>query len=198
MVICSLWIKMCGLIAPYSSKFFFVEFDLFPACCILSIMKQKKAGFTLVELLIVMGVITIMIAAALPSIRAFQREAWTMKAQTDLRTISIAMEAFYKNRSHYPGRNGDWQAELMNEPNPILTNHLYDPFDPRKDSLYKFDHSGWTSMEAKYYIVNTCKMEPHVHWQWESWAAAHHASVNQQGIVTYEGHVIWGGNGHLQ
>lgn len=157
---------------------------------------MKKTGFTLIELLIVMGVIAIIIAAALPSFKAFQREAWQTQALGDLKTLQVAIETFYKNRGHYPGRNGDWEAELMNEPNPILTNHLYDPFNPKKNTIYEFDHSGWTSMEAFYYIVNTDRMDPHYHPPWEGYHR--HASVTQQGIVSWEGVVIWRSNGHAQ
>ena len=65
-------------------------------------MKRSKA-FTLIELLIVMAVIAILIAIAIPSFRGMQTEARQTKAQGDTRVLKIAVESYYKNHTNtYP------------------------------------------------------------------------------------------------
>ena len=63
---------------------------------------MRRKGFTLIELLIVMAVIAILIAIAIPSFRGMQNEARKTKAQGDLRPIKIAVESYYKNNGVYP------------------------------------------------------------------------------------------------
>ena len=69
-------------------------------------MKQRqtgrKRGFTLIELLIVIAVILILIAIALPNFLAAQIRAKTARAEADLRNLATAIEFFRTEHSHYP------------------------------------------------------------------------------------------------
>jgi len=56
---------------------------------------MKKRGFTIIELLIVMAVIAILVGIAVPSFRAIQNQAWTAKAQGDIKVIKMACESYY-------------------------------------------------------------------------------------------------------
>jgi hypothetical protein len=117
------------------------------------------------------------------------------KAQGDLSVLHLAMEAYYKNVGHYPTMYSNYQTTFMNTPNPILTQYLYDPFAPEKNTVYQYTHSEVPLMQSRYYVINTDNMEPHYQRRGET---TRHAWVDEQGIVTWEGHVIWRSNGHAQ
>lgn len=64
--------------------------------------KSHKEGFTLIELLIVIAIILILIAIALPNFLAAQTRAKVARAEADLRNLATAIEFFRTEHSHYP------------------------------------------------------------------------------------------------
>ncbi len=112
---------------------------------------KKRAGFTIIEMLIVMAVIAILIAIAVPSFRAIQMQAWRAQAQGDTKTIKIALETFYMKRFSFPPDTpvGQYQTDLLNEIPPVIEKNLYDPFGTTSTSMYLYD----VSPNGKYYIV---------------------------------------------
>jgi len=63
---------------------------------------KKFSGFTLIELLIVVLIIAILAAIAVPNFLEFQVRAKVARAQTDMRNISIALEAYSVDNDRYP------------------------------------------------------------------------------------------------
>ncbi len=63
---------------------------------------MNKKGFTLIELLIVIAIILILIAIALPNFLEAQIRARVTKAKGDLRTVGIAMDSYYLDFGMYP------------------------------------------------------------------------------------------------
>lgn len=55
---------------------------------------RKKLGFTLIELLIVVAIIAILAAIAVPNFLEAQVRAKVSRAKSDLRTIATAMESY--------------------------------------------------------------------------------------------------------
>lgn len=70
----------------------------------LSLSQQSKfnKGFTLIELLIVIAIILILIAIALPNFLAAQTRAKVTRAEADIRNLAVAIEFFRTERNHYP------------------------------------------------------------------------------------------------
>lgn len=54
-----------------------------------------KAGFTLIEMLIVIVVMAILLGVLLPSFRGAQDEAAEQRARSELRTLATAIESYY-------------------------------------------------------------------------------------------------------
>jgi type II secretion system protein G len=62
----------------------------------------RKKGFTLIELLIVIAIILILIAIALPNFLEAQIRAKVTKAKAEIRTLGIAMESYFLDFKVYP------------------------------------------------------------------------------------------------
>ena len=64
--------------------------------------KRTQVGFTLIELLIVIAIILILIAIALPNFLEAQIRARVTKAKGEIRSLGQAMEAYYLDWKFYP------------------------------------------------------------------------------------------------
>ena len=61
-----------------------------------------KKGFTLIELLIVVAIIGILAAIAIPQFNAYRQKAYNAAAVNDLRYIKMVMEAYLHDTTKYP------------------------------------------------------------------------------------------------
>ena len=63
---------------------------------------SNRKGFTLVELLVVISIIGILSAIAIPKFSSATDSARGAKIQADLRTMDSAMQIYYASASKYP------------------------------------------------------------------------------------------------
>src|SRR5213083_2789382 len=63
---------------------------------------SRKAAFTLIELLIVVAIIAILAAIAVPNFLEAQTRAKVSRAKADIRTIATAIEAYCVDSNKYP------------------------------------------------------------------------------------------------
>ena len=66
-------------------------------------MKSAKKGFTLIELLIVVVIIGILAAIAIPKFASTKQKAYTASMRTDLRNLVTAEEAYFSDNTTYAG-----------------------------------------------------------------------------------------------
>ena len=63
--------------------------------------KKNQKGFTLIELMIVIAIIGILAAIAIPQFSAYRKRSYNSSAQSDVRNLATAQEAYYVDYSTY-------------------------------------------------------------------------------------------------
>ena len=77
-------------------------------------MKKNTKGFTLIELLIVVVIIGILAAIAIPKFASTKQNAYLAAMKTDLRNLATAEEAYQSNYNTYiPTQAGVTQASTV-------------------------------------------------------------------------------------
>ena len=135
---------------------------------------RVKSAFTLIELLIVVAIIAILAAIALPNFLEAQTRSKISRVKADLRTCRTAIEAYAVDYNHYP--RSSWGClpyydQLFGEPvwgtltkaitTPLtyITSIPFDPFAPQErhvtDRLYGYD-----SVDSLTNMVNNGKSWP--------------------------------------
>jgi general secretion pathway protein G len=107
--------------------------------------KRKKA-FTLIELLIVVAIIGILAAIAVPNFLAAQIRAKVARTEADLHTLCIAVESYMADYGVYPPTRNSypngipasgvycgWRLLVCTTPVPYISTLYFDPFaeDPK-------------------------------------------------------------------
>ena len=63
---------------------------------------RSNKGFTLIELLIVVAIIGILAAIAIPQFSSYRAKAYNSAANADLKNLKTGMEAYMADQQQYP------------------------------------------------------------------------------------------------
>jgi len=63
---------------------------------------RNRKGFTLIELLIVVAIIGILAAVAIPQFAAYRMRGYNSAATSDLRNFKTSLEGFFADNQKYP------------------------------------------------------------------------------------------------
>ena len=80
------------------------------------LFKFKARAFTLIELLIVVAIIAILAAIAVPNFLEAQVRSKVSRAKNDLRTLATALEAYRVDSNHYPEHGRITAAKAVEAP----------------------------------------------------------------------------------
>ncbi|MFA4889536.1 MAG: type II secretion system protein [Candidatus Omnitrophota bacterium] len=105
---------------------------------------MRNRGFTIIELLIVIAVITILVGLALPRFKGMQDEGNIVKAKGELRTLQSAVESCYIHSGNtYPPA----LSNLTSQTPQLVATLPTDPFNVGSDYGYAVTTNG------KYYVI---------------------------------------------
>ena len=64
-------------------------------------LTKRDEGFTLIELMIVIAIIGILAAIAIPQFSAYRKRSYNSASQSDVRNLATAQEAYFVDESTY-------------------------------------------------------------------------------------------------
>ncbi|HEY7479443.1 MAG TPA: prepilin-type N-terminal cleavage/methylation domain-containing protein [Gemmatimonadales bacterium] len=97
-------------------------------------MRSKKRGFTLIELLIVVVIIGILAAIAIPKFANTKEKAYVSAMRSDLRNLATVQETYWNNNQKYYG------GAI-----PDLPNFQYTPSQGITITVVNADAAGWSA-----------------------------------------------------
>jgi type IV pilus assembly protein PilA len=109
-------------------------------------MRGGERGFTLIELLIVVVIIGILAAIAIPKFAATKDQAYVAKMKSDLRNLATAQEAYSGDNAAYYGGSVP-SASLVYSPSPGNT-----------ISITEATANGWAATVSNGFTARTCAL----------------------------------------
>lgn len=88
-------------------------------------MRRAHQGFTLVEILIVVGIISILILLALPGLQKSRASAYEASAVKGLQTMRSTFELYYRDRGFYPAMETSFSTAYFSEVQGYLPPESY-------------------------------------------------------------------------
>ena len=65
-------------------------------------MRRNQKGFTLIELMIVIAIIGILAAVAIPQFASYRAKGYNSQSLSDIRNLATDLESYYSSNAEYP------------------------------------------------------------------------------------------------
>jgi len=89
------------------------------------VYRRNDAGYTLLELLVVMGILAVLTAVATPQLMGYFGKAKTQSVQLQIENIGTALELYYMENGAYPSANVGLKALVEATPEAPRWNGPY-------------------------------------------------------------------------
>ena len=117
-------------------------------------MVSSRRGFTLIEMLIVIVIIGILAAIAIPKYAAMKEKSYVTAMKSDLRNLATAEEAFFADSGYYTATvTGKKKRQAMVTGNGLV----FDPSTGVSDPLVTVGQGTWSATVTHAQVPNfTC------------------------------------------
>jgi prepilin-type N-terminal cleavage/methylation domain-containing protein len=120
-------------------------------------IKSDHRGFTMLELVVVLAVLTILIGIALPSLAAYVRNGQEHERQNHQELVEKAIRQYYAFEGHYPDldpadpypENGQLPQEKAEKLKELLRTVTAVRINTDKYIYYYFEETGQCTLEIK-------------------------------------------------
>jgi len=126
-------------------------------------MRAGRRGFTLIELLIVIVIIGILAAIAIPKYGSTKEKAYVARMQNDLRNLAVSQEAYFDDNNTYYNGVIPSTALIYNPSNGVTVN-----IDAATDA-------GWAATASSVGTSRQCQV--------------FYGSAGPDGVATVEGRI---------
>lgn len=90
-------------------------------------VSDKKNGYSLIELMVVLAIVAIISAIAYPAYQGYLTDTYRAQAMTDLRVCALALERYYSDAFTYVGATiGSAATDECNQASPTQGEVQYD------------------------------------------------------------------------
>ena len=138
-------------------------------------MTKRREGFTLIELMIVVAIIGILAAIAIPNFLRFQLRSKTGEAKTNLAAIRTAEEGYFSEYSVYVSQPAPWPGAAPNN-----TKQRWLPGSA-------FDTLGWSPEGEVFFMYGVFNPGPGVNAG--AFTAAAEGDLDADGVLSNFGYV---------
>jgi prepilin-type N-terminal cleavage/methylation domain-containing protein len=134
--------------------------------CRATLTTRHRCAFTLVELLIVVAIIALLAAIAMPNFLEAQTRSKVSRAKADMRSLATAIEAYRTDTNHYPPPYGvavggrDSLSVLSTPVAYISSAKLLDPFASQNPAINRVALT-YEAMNAQNQIIEAPPLPPH-------------------------------------
>lgn len=127
-------------------------------------VRRMRGGFTLIELLIVVAIIAILAAIAVPNFLEAQVRSKVSRCKADMRSIATAIESYVVDNNKYPDASmaritNNFNNRLLNVTTPVAYMSSY-PVDTFRLKRTKFPDSGSPDTSTFDYTDKQTALDP--------------------------------------
>lgn len=97
---------------------------------------SKKKGLTIIEVIVVIGIIAILTTIAYASLSQIRAKSRDQKRVADIHTIQLALEYYFNKNARYPEMI--WPKNFSDEPKSLKGYLDSEPIAPLKDEIYYY------------------------------------------------------------